>query len=1100
MKIQKIRFKNLNSLAGEWEIDLTDDTYTTDGIFAITGATGSGKTTILDAICLALYGCTPRLRTISNSTNEIMHRRAADCSAEVEIATGNGVFRCTWAQKRAYGKQDGTLQQPRHEIADARTNKIFTSKKSEVPKLVEELTGMDYKRFSRSVMLAQGDFAAFLNATADERSPLLEQITGTEIYSKISVKVHERRRDEQAKLNELKAKVEGIELLPEDETAALRDEREALIQTGETLQKEISHCRKGIEWHKKGAEIARSLVETEREEADWTEERAAGEEKLSRLQKGETAAAQEGPYHRVTTLRESREKDTISLSQTEAVLLNRKDAVCQAEDAVSLQKKLLTRVQEQADQAAPVIREVRDLEHKLQSGADRLLEVTDAQKRADKDWESACADLHRGADERVSTPEETEASEWFLTNKGIAGDPAHLFAEIRNVAKELTAADPCTTRPMPAEVAKRCTMADTEIATLQQYLTKILCYNDPATLRAEINASQGQKTRLTLLRDRLSDDEEDTRKIRDITIRLSKNQEKYAGCHQELKGCIHKRERQELLTEHMEENARLAARIRDLETERSHLSVGESCPLCGSKVHPYTDGTATLPHVADKELKQEQKSLTALRKKETVLNKATTRCESEIKATREARDEIQVRRAHREETWAEGCRICGLNPDTPESEGMVQAALEQTNEAIRRYDMAETAIHTLKKELRATETLITHCRQAVLRCGDARRCAVRSAEIQAEMAEIRVKQLELLPDISPDEAEAQFTRMILAEKEKLDAVQNNYQKNVQEIAGLGGNVQTLRKSIKRQEEELERAESRFREVVCNAGFFGEEDFAAALLKPEEKSALKSEKERLDRWESGISTKREIARKEAEVHRRQAAATKDEATLAEELYTLTKTEQEANTRRGEIRQKLREEEEKKARSAEQQILIAAQQSETNRWNELHYLIGSENGKKFRNFAQGLTFAVMVASANRQLQTMNGRYLLKQNPIQPLDLEVMDNEQGGAIRSTKNLSGGESFLVSLALALGLASMASGKIQVDSLFLDEGFGTLDENALEMALSTLSSLRDQGKMIGVISHVPALKERIATVIQVTKKSGGRSTVEGPGVIQHGL
>ena len=144
--------------------------------------------------------------------------------------------------------------------------------------------------------------------------------------------------------------------------------------------------------------------------------------------------------------------------------------------------------------------------------------------------------------------------------------------------------------------------------------------------------------------------------------------------------------------------------------------------------------------------------------------------------------------------------------------------------------------------------------------------------------------------------------------------------------------------------------------------------------------------------------------------------------------------------------------------------------------------------------------MIASANRQLQRMSDRYLLVQNPTLPLELAVTDNYQGGTIRSTRNLSGGESFLVSLALALGLASMASGKIQVDSLFLDEGFGTLDGDALEMALSTLSSLRDQGKIIGVISHVPALNERIGTVIRVKKESGGRSTVKGPGVIRHGM
>ena len=125
-------------------------------------------------------------------------------------------------------------------------------------------------------------------------------------------------------------------------------------------------------------------------------------------------------------------------------------------------------------------------------------------------------------------------------------------------------------------------------------------------------------------------------------------------------------------------------------------------------------------------------------------------------------------------------------------------------------------------------------------------------------------------------------------------------------------------------------------------------------------------------------------------------------------------------------------------------------------------------------------MMTAHANRRLREMTDRYLLIRDEEQPLELNVIDNYQAGEIRSTKNLSGGESFIVSLALALGLSQMASRNVRVDSLFLDEGFGTLDEDALETALETLAGLRQDGKLIGVISHVAALKERIGTQIQV--------------------
>ena len=193
MKILTLRFKNLNSLYGEWTIDFTSPEYQVDGIFAITGPTGAGKSTILDAICLALYGRTPRLKTISKSTNEIMSRQTAECYAEITFESQNNIYRCHWSQTRSQKKADGALQNSKHEISDAITGKILECKKKDVAQAIEDKTGMDFNRFTRSVLLAQGDFAVFLQATADERAPILEQITGTEIYSDISQKVHERQ-------------------------------------------------------------------------------------------------------------------------------------------------------------------------------------------------------------------------------------------------------------------------------------------------------------------------------------------------------------------------------------------------------------------------------------------------------------------------------------------------------------------------------------------------------------------------------------------------------------------------------------------------------------------------------------------------------------------------------------------------------------------------------------------------------------------------------------------------------------------------------------------------------------------------------------------
>ena len=217
MRILHLRLKNLNSLVGEWSIDFTHPDYESNGIFAIIGPTGAGKSTLLDAICLALYGKTPRLDKISKSSNEIMARQTGECFAEVTFETARGKYRSFWGQHRSHKKAGGDLQNAQREIVDANTNTVLESHLSRVDAKIEEITGMDFQRFTRSMLLAQGSFDAFLKASPSERAPILEQITGTEIYSKISIGVFERSKKEIKKLEELQDQLAAIQLLSQED-------------------------------------------------------------------------------------------------------------------------------------------------------------------------------------------------------------------------------------------------------------------------------------------------------------------------------------------------------------------------------------------------------------------------------------------------------------------------------------------------------------------------------------------------------------------------------------------------------------------------------------------------------------------------------------------------------------------------------------------------------------------------------------------------------------------------------------------------------------------------------------------------------------------
>src|SRR6218665_1164956 len=247
MKILALKLCNLNSLKGEVIIDFTQPCFRDNGLFAITGATGAGKTTLLDAICLALYHETPRLNTITTSSNELMTRGTSDCMAEVTFEVNGQQYRAFWSQHRARNRTDGKLQAPVVELAYS-SGQIIADKTTEKLQKIEAITGLDFKRFTKSMLLAQGGFAAFLNADDNERSALLEQLTGTDIYSRISKHTFEHARDAEAELTQLRDQANHLAVLSEDIRQTLEVEKSDLQQRQQTIADQLKEARERSQW------------------------------------------------------------------------------------------------------------------------------------------------------------------------------------------------------------------------------------------------------------------------------------------------------------------------------------------------------------------------------------------------------------------------------------------------------------------------------------------------------------------------------------------------------------------------------------------------------------------------------------------------------------------------------------------------------------------------------------------------------------------------------------------------------------------------------------------------------------------------------------
>jgi len=365
MKILGVRFKNLNSLSGEWQVDFTYPDYASDGIFAITGPTGSGKTTILDDICLGLYGRTPRLDKVTKSSNEIMSRQAGECYAEVRFETQKGRYRCHWSQHRSRKTPDGELQQARHEIANADSGKVLESRITQVGEFIEKVTGMDFERFTRSMLLAQGGFAAFLQASPDKRAPILEQITGTEIYSRISVKVHERYREESEKLELLQSELKGIQILNENEEGALQAGLKEKLGLEAELAGKMDSMRKALIWLDGIFALEKELGELDKKWQDFEKHREAFEPELRKLEKSRKALGLEGDHKVVVALRRQQDIDAKELDGAIA-MLPEKDKACAEALTVRQNTEIgLNEARTRQTSEADTIKKVRELDARL---------------------------------------------------------------------------------------------------------------------------------------------------------------------------------------------------------------------------------------------------------------------------------------------------------------------------------------------------------------------------------------------------------------------------------------------------------------------------------------------------------------------------------------------------------------------------------------------------------------------------------------------------------------------------------------------------------------------------------------------------------------
>ena len=904
----------------------------------------------------------------------MMSRRCGECSAEVEFEIPQGKYRAVWQLRRARRHANGKIQPARRYIYDM-DGSALAQQVRECDRLIVDLIGLDYDRFLRSVMLAQGEFARFLKSDANERAALLECLTGTAIYSDLSILAF---REATRRANDLELKqqaLEQIEILEDEEREEVEDHITELKKERLVLEKDLD----------KKSEIAGKIDELE-----------SALTKHKKITNGLEVLEAERQDAKSELQLLKRHQKTTPFRDDLIYLQNAEDTAQSSEAKKQAAQEEREEGYEQCQQAK--LNYYRILKNEI---AEQESTIQKAKARAYK------------ANETLNVE-----NEWLEAHQIDADLSDHI-----------------------ADLAANLTELKSKRATLRREweqvcdITSVLAPGAIEPLLLE-NTKEELKTIFNTMEEKLAEEhasaiDERTSAEKDLDLR--------------------------------EDHLQQARLIATLDTHRATLIEGKPCPLCGATEHPYAEGQE--PSFPFEELEAEVAKAEETHK---IRN-------DRVSKLYDAREKL----ISQQPVTVKACR------DRGECETELLDSLSMFGVELPEKDKEEETRKSLQDRKKAYQTHRDNCdkaEQAVARANEEEN----NAHILLEKYILAFEQLK---DIEPEDIDGEDE---VPEWLNVEKAEQNWsdKKTTLEIQEAELNARLM--DTKAAQESLEEIRGRLISALEGSDFQDLDDLRAAKLDQEESDRIEEIETDLKNQKNDLTTRLQIAKEAIEPLRKAQIPEGDEAEQFKLEHKKLRDNRDTLIENLTTRQNQIEVDDKNRKKlAAQQKLLEEARKESAIWNRLRLLIGSHDGAKFRRYAQSISLDILIRHANQHLTRLSDRYRIQRLTEKELELEIEDLHQASVTRPMASLSDGESFLASLALALGLSELAGRNVRIESLFIDEGFGSLDSEVLDLAIGALEGLHQDNKSVGVISHVELLKQRITTQIRVEKLIAGNSTLK---------